>query len=134
MGGRPRQRPTSNATTMLHLFKRCFDGGAFSINAVLTHGYFVFFSFFRTCLLVVFHFNSKAICGFSSPARPPEIWRATHLDSRISERPASFQKAVISPAGIQPLYLDHWTPELEQSRRTLRDAICQVLQGIDRRN
>lgn len=59
---------------------------------------------------------------------------APQLDSRIKERPAPRQRAIISAAGIHPLRPDIWTPELEQSRLNLRATIRQVLARVDRRN
>ena len=64
--------------------------------------------------------------------RPDHL--AVQLDSRISERPAPRQRALICAAGIQPLRPDRWTPELEQARRTLHGAVRRVLNRIDRRN
>lgn len=70
---------------------------------------------------------------FSAASMSPDLL-ATQLDSRISERPAPRQRAIINAAGIQPLRPDHWTPELEQSRQNLRAALRRVLARIDRRN
>lgn len=70
---------------------------------------------------------------FSAARLSPDLL-ATELDARINERPAPRQRAIISAAAIQPLRPDHWTPDLERARRTLRGAIRQVLNRIDRRN